>query len=59
MLGKQKRTGQFSFFDMRLDQLIDLEHSLAVLAREVWDFIEVESAPFFSHTGRPAALSAF
>lgn len=55
MLGKQKHTDQFSFFDIRLDQLIDLGHPLAVLGREVdWDFIEREVAPFFSHTGRPS-----
>ena len=55
MLKKQERTGQFSFFDIRLDQLIDLEHPLAILAHEVdWDCIEVESAPFFSLKGRPS-----
>ena len=43
MLGKQERTGQFPFFDIRLDQLINLEYLLGVLVREVdSDFIEVE-----------------
>ena len=55
MLGKQTHTGQFSLYDVRLDNLIDTGHPLAVLAREVdWDFIEGEIAPCFSHTGRPS-----
>ena len=55
MLGKQTHTGQFSLYDVRLDNLIDLGHPLAILAREVdWEFIEGEIAPCFSHTGRPS-----
>ncbi len=55
MLGKQTHTGQFSMYDVRLDNLIDMGHPLAVLAREVdWGLIESEIAPCFSHTGRPS-----
>ena len=41
------------FFRARLDQMIDLRHPLAVLARRMpWDRIERELAPFFAHRNR-------
>jgi IS5 family transposase len=42
------------FFRARLDQMIDLRHPLAVLARRVpWDRIEEQLSLFFAHKNRP------
>ena len=36
-----RATGQFDFFRARLDQIIDLDHALARLARAIdWGFLE-------------------
>ena len=42
------------FFRARLDQMIDLRHPLAVLARRMpWDRIERELMPLLAHKNRP------
>lgn len=42
------------FFRARLDQMIDLRHPLAVLAKRLpWTEIEVSLAPVFAHKDRP------
>ena len=43
------------FFRSRLDAMIDLQHPLAVLARQLpWDRIEQALAPKVLHQDRPA-----
>lgn len=54
MQGKQ-RSGQGQLFQARLDQIIDLEHGLCVLAGEIdWAYFEEEFGPYYAETlGRP------
>jgi len=57
---KQGETGQFDMLRARLDQIIDLEHALVRLGREVaWGWIDEEIAPLFSDKGRPGLPSRF
>ena len=42
------------FFRARIDQMIDLSHPLAVLARRMpWEELEKTLAPVFAHRDRP------
>jgi IS5 family transposase len=46
--------GTDDFFRSRLDQMIDLGHPLAVLAKRMpWAQIEASLAPVFAHKSRP------
>lgn len=57
---KQRETGQFDMLRSRLDQIINLEHELVRLGREVaWGWIDEEIAPLFSDKGRPGLPSRF
>ena len=57
---KQRETGQFDMLRARLDQIINLEHELVRLGREVaWGWIDEEIAPLFSDKGRPGLPSRF
>jgi len=57
---KQRETGQFDMLRSRLDQIINLEHELVRLGREVaWEWIDEEIAPLFSDKGRPGLPSRF
>lgn len=48
------RMNTTDFFRARQDQMIDLRHPLAVLARRIpWDRIEEQLSPFFAHKNRP------
>ena len=47
------------FFRARIDQMIDLSHSLAVLARHMpWESLEKALAPAFAHKGASTACDS-
>lgn len=55
MKGKIKSQDQFELFRSRLDSMINSEHSLCVLAREIdWDWIDNELSDSYSEKGRPS-----
>lgn len=57
---KQRDTGQFDILRARLDQIINLEHELVRLGREIaWGWIDEEIAPLFSDKGRPGLPTRF
>jgi IS5 family transposase len=57
---KQRETGQMDMLRSRLDQIINMEHELVRLSREVaWVWIDDEIAPLFSEKGRPGLPSRF
>lgn len=57
---KQRETGQFDMLRSRLDRIIDMEHELVRLGREIaWGWIDEEIAPLFSDKGRPGLPSRF
>jgi IS5 family transposase len=56
MLPKEPRDGgQNDLFKARLDQMVDLQHSLAKLARQVdWDFLSAKFGEAYADVpGRP------
>ena len=56
----QSQTNSGDLFRARLDQIIDLNHELARLTREMaWDWIDDELAPLFSDKGRPGLPTRF
>jgi IS5 family transposase len=57
---QQETTGSGDLFRARLDQIINMDHELARLAREVdWSWIDEEVAPLFSEKGRPGLATRF
>lgn len=57
---KQHETGQLDMLRARLDQIINMDHELVQLSREVaWAWIDEEIAPLFSDKGRPGLPSRF
>lgn len=55
MIGKFTPTGQTDLFRMRLDQIVNLQHELIILSKELdWKWIEGELAGYYSEEGRPA-----
>src|SRR6204780_1150525 len=51
---KHKTTGSNDLFRARLDQIINLNHELVLLAGKIdWDWIDGEIAPLYSENGRP------
>ncbi len=57
---KPEPSRQDDLFKVRLDQLINRRHELALLADKIdWDWIDAEIAPLFSDKGGPATPSRF
>src|ERR1700740_1260746 len=57
---KHKTTGSNDLFRARLDQIINMNHELVLLAGRIdWDWIDGEVAPLYSETGRPAITPRF
>ena len=57
---KPKKASHDDFFLVRLDQLINRRHELALLADRIdWDWIDDEIAPLFSDQGCPAEPARF
>jgi len=57
---KQRETRQLDMLRARLDQIINMEHELVRLSREVaWSWIDEEIAPLFSDKGRPGLPTRF
>lgn len=55
MLGKYLPQDQNDLFRMRLDQMVNMNHELIVLSKEVaWDWIENELKNLYSEEGRPS-----
>ena len=54
MLGKKSRKGQMDLFRPRLDQMINPNHELVELSKEVdWQWIEDQLKGHYSQMGRP------
>lgn len=57
---KQGETKQLDMLRARLDQIINLDHELARLSREIdWAWIDGDIAPLFSDKGRPGLVTRF
>src|ERR1700722_3146972 len=57
---KQGETKQLDMLRARLDQIINLDHELVTLSREIdWGWIDGEIAPLFSDKGRPGLPTRF
>jgi transposase, IS5 family len=57
---KHATTKSGDLFRARLDQIINLNHELALLAEKVdWDWIDGEIAPLYSDKGRPGIETRF
>ena len=57
---KTQQDGSGDLFRARLDQIINMDHELVVLARKIdWEWIDGELADRFSAHGRPATESRF
>ena len=57
---KQGETKQLDMLRARLDQIINLDHELVTLSREIdWAWIDGEIAPLFSDKGRPGLPTRF
>lgn len=55
MKGKIKPQDQIELFKSRLDNMIDIEHQLCVLAREIdWNWIDQEFSDLYADQGRPS-----
>lgn len=55
MLGKFLPQDQNDLFRMRLDQMVNMNHELIILSKEVaWDWIENELKSLYSEEGRPS-----
>ena len=57
---KHEVTGSGDLFRARLDQIINMKHELVQLAGKIdWDFLDGETAPLYSHKGRPGIETRF
>jgi len=57
---KQGETKQLDMLRARLDQIINLDHELVTLSREIdWAWIDGQIAPLFSDKGRPGLATRF
>jgi len=57
---KHEVTGSGDLFRARLDQIINMKHELVQLADKIdWDFLDGETAPLYSHKGRPGIETRF
>src|SRR6202007_3473606 len=57
---KHKTTGSNDLFRARLDQIINMNHELVLLAGRIdWDWIDGEVAPLSSENGRPGIATRF
>ena len=57
---KQGETKQLDMLRARLDQIINLDHELVTLSREIdWAWIDGQIAPLFSDKGRPGLPTRF
>ena len=55
MKGKKRTHHNFDLFRSRLESILDMDHELCVLSREVdWNWIDGELEGFYSRTGRPS-----
>ena len=55
MLGKKNSSGQLDAFRSRLDQMLNMNHELVQLSKEVdWEWIESELSGYYSKEGRPS-----
>ena len=55
MLGKLSQNKQREIFRTRLEDLINLDHELVLLANKIdWQYFETEFAPYYSEHGAPS-----
>jgi transposase, IS5 family len=55
MIGKYLPTDQTDLFRLRLDQMVNMQHELIVLSKEMdWKWIEGELSGYYAEEGRPA-----
>lgn len=55
MQGKLPKKSQRDLFRPMLDDIIDMNHELVLLAKQIdWSYFEKEFAPYYSNTGAPS-----
>ena len=55
MLGKLSQNKQREIFRTHLEDLINLDHELVLLANKIdWQYFETEFAPYYSEHGAPS-----